>query len=59
MNDTDRIDRDQKLELAYAALSVAAVIILIVTGQYTWASATFIFTLVTFGVWRIGRTKFR
>lgn len=52
-------DRDFKLETAYVLLGIAVWIGLIVTGRLVWAVAWFMATLVSFGIWRIGRGEFK
>jgi len=52
------LDRDFKLETAYLLLGIAVWIGLLVTGRLVWAVAWFMAGLVSFGIWRIGRSEF-
>jgi hypothetical protein len=53
------LDRDFKAETAYVVLSIAVWIGLIVTARLAWAVAWFMVTFFMFGVWRIGRARFK
>jgi len=50
--------RDVKLELTYVLVALTVLFVLFAEGEYTWAYAVFIFSFITFGVWRIGRARF-